>query len=319
MSGYLPANFEVVQLQVGRLNFSSEGSFPYHAQPDEGLQDKRSKKQYAQAFNAYVYWCVNLLSHNPQTEGPVMARRLLGWAASPEEEALVRCSDTIDRRFLDSLDLKLAESYALALNVDYTRVSVVAPTIKTSDTKNIPPVQSGKKKKIPMSKVKRHSHAKPCTEIRDLATKIRSLGVKGHPAKALHPGTCGVCMPFQDCGNSKGILPPSLYKLIELAHLGSTPTLSALCDRYWERHRYHETPNTELPSKLTYGKGKRKIDVQSSLQVAKLPRRMEVSYPPQTQDLQQPGFSESKPKSFTIINGEYIFTGDADTIEVWRG
>jgi hypothetical protein len=319
MSGYLPANFEIVQLQTGRLNFSSEGSFPYDAQPDEGLQDLRSKKQYAQAFNAYVYWCVNLISHNPHTEGPVMARRLLGWAASPDEEALVRCSDTIDRRFFDSLDLKLAESYALALNVEYQRISISTPDIKTSDTKNIPPVKSGKKKKIPMSKVKRHSHAKPCTEISDLATNIRSLGVKGYPAKALHPGTCGVCIPFQDCGNSKGTLPPSLYKLIELAHLGSTPTLSALCDKYWERHRYRGTLTTELPSILTIGNSKRKIDTPSSQQVAKLPRRMEIVYPPPFQDHQPSRPCRSKTKPFTVINGEYIFTGDENSIEVWRG
>jgi hypothetical protein len=260
---------------------------------------------------AYTQWCIDMVNKHPHTEGPIMARRLLGWItpypAGPYPDNLLPALDIIDDRFFVSLDPALAKCYSLTL-----RGITWSPSPSEPEPSDVKKILSEDKKtvkgKIHLSKIKCHSHAKPCSAIKDLATHHRSSLSKGHPVKALHTGTCGVCILFRNCGNKHGRLPAPIYRAVVMAHLGPSSNLSRLCQGIIENRRHPESFDPPLPSK-TYGSIPRvSIDgeYQSSPQVAKLPRIVEERRPEEA-------------KLFRIIDGIYTFVGtDEDMVSLSR-
>jgi hypothetical protein len=271
-------------------------------------EDPRSQEVYITAFTAYSNWCMVRIQHDPHVEGPILARRFLGWATHPNlPETLFRKHDFVDERFFADVDPMLADMYSLALLGRHYQ----PPTRHRDDTvldaqkKQPPCVEKTVKGKKHLSQIKQHSHAKPCAAIKDLATHLRSGTAKGHPVKALHNGTCGVCNLFRDCGNKKGRLAASIYRAIVLAHLGHSNHLSRLCQRIKERRKHPDNPEPSLPSSAIDCTPKRKIDDQHSPQVAKLPRTVEAR-------------SKRRKGPFQFIDGVYTFVENEENLNILR-
>jgi hypothetical protein len=298
MSNYvLPANWESLQPQM-LTYYSGNQGFDF-----EVPNTRAAYELHKTASCAYTQWCINMVNKHPHTEGPIMARRLLGWMTpnpvGPDLNILLPALDIIDDRFFASLDPALARCYSLTL-----RGISWSPTLQETKPQDVKKVSSEDKKtvkgKTHLSKIKCHSHAKPCSAIKDLATHHRSSVSKGHPVKALHTGTCGVCILYRNCGNKHGRLPPPIYRAVEMAHLGPSSNLSRLCQSIIENRRHPESFDPPLPSE-TYGSIPRIAidDDQSSPQVAKLPRIVEER-------------SLQETKLFRVINGVYTFVGTDD-------
>jgi hypothetical protein len=254
------------------------------------------------AFYAYTKWCMDMIDKHPHTEGPIMARRLLGWnTPSDGSKELLPTYSFVDSRFFATLDPATASLYSWTLRGRKWKApnteEVMRPDVKDPPTSAKTTVKSKKH----LSKVKCYSHAKPCSAIKDLATYHQSAVNKGHPVKALHTGTCGVCNLYRDCGNKHGRLPASIYRAVVMAHLGPSNNLSQLCHRITSRHRHHDPPDPPLPSK-TYNRVPRIATdtIQSSPQVAPFPRIVDVKR------------RVEEARLFRIIDGVYTFVGTDD-------
>jgi hypothetical protein len=300
----LPTDWERQQIHLlpFHLAWGDNSSTDHVDQPTELV----SRRVYRAAFNAYAEWCINQVAQHPHSEGLIMTRRLLGWRTPPSNTGnLTAATDFIDERFFMSLDPVLASYYSLALRgKDFQAVTKQAH-VSSPDVLKVKPSLVKKTKdqgKKLLSKVKRQSHAKPCRVIKDLATHQRSTHGEGNPVKALHNGTCGVCDHFRDCGNKQGRLPASIYRAIVLAHRGPSEQLTSLCRRIMDRQKHPDPPDLPLPSMTTDRLPGNQIEVQSSPQVADLPRNPEVR-------------RNKKSRLFEVVNGVYTFVGTDEDME----
>jgi hypothetical protein len=318
-----PNNWESMSLVLGRTCNTQI--------VDDFFDGKRMKEAYAFAFQTYAAWCINQVEKHPHLEGPRLVRRLFGWVEEkdPTLKTVTNVSNMFDERFFSALDPSASLFCRHALTGEFkpkplgtgfvpapagdqnndrkiekmdmcdsdAKKNTDATTIKPSSKKNL------------LSRVRRHSHAKPCSDIKDLATHIRSIGTKGHPAKALHSGHCGVCKLFQDCGNKKGIIPPTLYKVIEMAHLGNSNNLRKLCKRIMQRQKHPVPADSLLPSIRTEIPKRKAIQPRS--QVVKLPRIQET-------DDGRPPPKPHNVKAFQVVNGVYTFIESEEVMDMIR-
>jgi hypothetical protein len=291
----LPTTWKQAQPQMLQF-YRGSGTFTF-----EVPETKAARELHKTASCAYALWCIEMVNKHPHTEGPIMTRRLLGWTTPTDgSNVLYEAFDTIDKRFFATLDPAIADLYSLTLRGQHWSAPY-PEEVMVHDVEETPaPAKKTVKGKKQLSKVKQHSHAKPCSAIKDLATYHRSSVNKGYPVKALHTGTCGVCNLYRDCGNKHGRLPASIYRAVEMAHLGPSNNLSQLCHRIRGRHRHLDPLDPPLPSK-TYDRVPRIVieSVQSSPQVAKLPRIVEARR-----------CEESN--LFRFIDGVYTFVGTDD-------
>jgi hypothetical protein len=299
MAHHLPSNFEDVQTQLLQFTSSLHSSWRF-----ETPETDRAKSMYKAAFCAYTQWCINMVDKHPHTEGPIMTRRLLGWTTVPDNTTY-QPVQFVDERFFASIDPSLAKCYSLILlNRSWTPSTEVRSDMVPDAIVESPLLikKTSSESKKHLSQIKRYSHAKPCSQIKDLATHHRSAGSKGYPVKALHSGTCGVCNLYRDCGNKQGRLPASIYRAVVMAHLGPSNKLSQLCQRIKDRQKHPDPPDPQLPSLTIDRVPKRKIENQSSPQVAKFPREPEVR-------------RRKKSKPFEMIDGVYTFVGTDENME----